>query len=96
VALLLTRTSQAIRTKALKRMITSMDANRIDAFSTEMNEREAFKAVFDHVSTLAQLKPSQISGLEKARQNAAEFTAEAIRKLQHIQARQTKVMEGAA
>ncbi len=96
VALLLTRTSQAIRSKGLRRMLTSMDANRIDAFTTEMNEREAFKAVFDHSTTLAQLKPAQVSGLDKARQNAAEFTAEAVRKLQNVSAKPAKSLEGVA
>lgn len=83
VALLLTRTSQAIRPKGLQRMLTSMASNHIDAFLTEIHEREAFRAIFDHVSTLAQLKNTQVSGLEKARENAAEFAAEALRKLMH-------------
>lgn len=83
VALLLTRTSQAIRPKGLQRMLTSMESNHIDAFMTEIHEREAFRAMFDHVSTLAQLNNTQVSGLEKAKENAAEFAAEALRKLMH-------------
>lgn len=98
VSLLLTRTSQAIRTKALKRMLSSMDSNNIDSFETEMNEREAFRAVFDHTCTLSQLKASQVSGLDRARQNASEFAAEALRKLKSSQRATVAAteMEGAA
>ena len=97
VALLLTRTSLAIRTKALKRMIISLGSNNIDSFMTEMNEREAFKAVFDHTSTLSQLKISQVSGLERARQNAGEFAAETIRKLKASQStKSSRKLEGVA
>ena len=81
VTLLLTRTSQAIRSRGLNRMMESITKNNIDVFNTEMNEREAFKAIFDHAATLEQLKPSQVSVLDKARKNAAEFAAEVITSL---------------
>ena len=83
VALLLTRTSQAIRPKGLQRMLSSLENNKIDSFSTEMHEREAFKAIFDHVKTLAELKSAQVSGLDKARENAAYFAAETLKKISH-------------
>lgn len=92
-ALLLTRTSPAIRTKGLRRMLSSLDANKIDAFVTEINEREAFKAVFDHTSTLSQLRPSQVSGLENARLNATDFMAEVVRKLKGVPAAHADEME---
>lgn len=85
VALLLTRTNPAIRPKGLRRMLSSLESNHIDAFLTEIYEREAFRAIFDHVCTLAQLKESQVSGLDKAKANAAAFAAEVLRKLQHEQ-----------
>ena len=81
VTLLLTRTSKAIRTKGLKRMLSSMENNAVDCFMTEMYEREAFKAVFDYASTLYQLKESEISGLAKARENSAEFAAEVLTRI---------------
>jgi len=81
VALLLTRTSPAIRSKGLSRMKDSLYMNQIAAFDVEINEREAFKAVFDHTATLAQLENSQVGGLAKARKNAAAFAAETIKKL---------------
>lgn len=96
IALLLTRTSPAIRSKGLKRMLESLDANNVDAFSVELNEREAFKAVWDHTCTLDQLTSSQVSGLEKARSNAEEFAAEVIHKIQELHNDKTQKLEGAA
>jgi len=96
VALLLTRTSPAIRSKGLNRMLESLGANKIASFIVEINEREAFKAVFDHTCTLAQLEHAQVSGLEKARKNSAEFAAEAIQKLGSLQSKKTKKVKGAA
>ena len=82
VSLLLTRTSQAIRPKGLQRMLKSIEDNNIQSFDVEIHEREAFRAIFDHASTLAALKQSQVSGLDKARDNAAKFAAEVVKKLQ--------------
>lgn len=83
VSLLLTRTNPVIRSKGLKRMLESLHENNVSTFNVEIIEREAFKAVFDHTSTLSQLKESEVSGLMKARENATEFSAEVIMKLNH-------------
>ena len=80
-SLLLTRTSAAIRTKGLKRMMQNIESRAIDIFETEIIDREAFKAIFDHTKTLYQLSPSQVSGLESARSNAESFAYEVINKL---------------
>lgn len=96
VALLLTRTSPAIRSKGLKRMLESLGENKVESFIVEINEREAFKAVFDHTCTLAQLEHAQVSGLDKARKNAAEFAAEAVQKLNDLQSKKPRKVKGAA
>jgi len=96
VILLLTRTSPAIRSKGLRRMYKSLESNRIEAFFVEINEREAFKAVFDHTSTLSQLEISQVGGLDKARKNASDFVVETIQKLQDLEKEKqhAKLLEG--
>jgi len=96
IALLLTRTSPAIRSKGLKRMLESLDANNVDTFLIEINEREAFKAVWDHTSTLAQLNTSQVSGLDKARSNAEGFAVEVVQKLQELNKSNVQKLEGVA
>jgi chromosome partitioning protein len=80
-ALLLTRTSAAIRTKSLKRMVQSIEEKSIDIFETEIIDREAFKAIFDHTKTLGQLSSSHVSGIDSARSNAQSFAYEVISKL---------------
>jgi chromosome partitioning protein len=92
VALLLTRTSQAIRTKSLKIMLNNLMKNSIDLFMVEMHEREAFKSIFDRSKTLRQLNPSEAPSIEKARLNAAGFAAEVIKKIKTI--KQINVKEG--
>lgn len=84
VSLLLTRTNPVIRSKGLKRMFDSIYSNKIDMFVVEINEREAFKAIFDHTVTLFGLQSTQVNGLSKARINSAEFAAEVIQKLNYI------------
>lgn len=96
VSLLLTRTSPAIRSKGLKRMIDSLDANNVDTFMVEVNEREAFKAIWDHTCTLLQLTSSQVSGLDKARSNADAFAVEVVQKLQELSKSNIQQLEGAA
>ena len=96
LALILTRTSKAIRSKGLKRMLESLDTNKVDTFMVEVNEREAFKAVWDHARTLEQLTSSQVSGLDKARANAEEFAVEVVKKLQGLQSSEADKLEGAA
>lgn len=80
-SLLLTRTSAAIRTKSLKKMVQNIEARSLDIFETEIIDREAFKAIFDHTKTLHQLSASHVSGLESARANAESFAYEVINKL---------------
>ncbi len=87
-AILLTRTNPAIRSKGLHRMIESLENNHIETFITELNEREAFKAVFDHTKTLSQLEAKDVSGIERAKNNAQQYAAEVIKKIQNSQ--QTK------
>lgn len=92
VSLLLTRTSPAIRSKGLKRMLESLSFNEVNTFTVEISEREAFKSIFDHTLTIHQLKNSQVSGLEKACLNSADFAAEVIQKLQYIQNKDIRVV----
>ena len=56
-SLIISRTSQAIRTKGLSRMYESCKENEIDTYLTEINDREAFKAVFDYHKTFKTIRP---------------------------------------
>ncbi|KVW77417.1 ParA family protein [Burkholderia ubonensis] len=78
---LLTRTSPIIRTRTMKHISSTFKEAGISLFDTELNEREAFKAMFSFALPLADLDPNDVSNLDKAIVNAEEFTAEVVTKL---------------
>jgi len=78
---LLTRTSPIIRTRTMKHISSSFAEAGIELFNTELNEREAFKAMFSFALPLADLDPTDVSNLDKAVINAEEFANEVVEKL---------------
>jgi chromosome partitioning protein len=80
-SVLLTRTSAAVMSRALKNMREQMDKAGIDVFQTAIVERAAYRDIFDYGGLLADLTPEQVSNVEKARINAREFAGEVIAKL---------------
>ena len=79
--LLLTRTRAAIRPLTLKRMEQNIAKHGLSRFSTELMEREAYKAIFEHAKTLNTLTNKDVSGLIAARENALKFVSEVINTL---------------
>jgi len=53
----------------------------IDVFETRIIEREVFKAIFSFNTTIDNLNPEQVSGVDKAKTNAREFAREVIIRL---------------
>ena len=77
-AVLLTRTNSAIRTRTLSHIQRGLVDSGIPVFDTELNEREAFKAMFSFRQPLEQLNPSDVANLDKAIANAEAFAREVI------------------
>ena len=77
-AVLLTRTNSAIRTRTLSHIQRGLVDAGIPVFDTELNEREAFKAMFSFRQPLEQLNPSDVANLDKAIANAEAFAREVI------------------
>ena len=50
-------------------------------FTTQLHEREAFRAIFSFRQTLEELDPKDVSNLDKAIANAEQFAVEVIEKL---------------
>jgi len=75
---LLTRTSPIIRTRTMSHISAAFAEGGISVFATELNEREAFKAMFSFGEPLAHLDPREVSNLDKAIGNAEAFAAEVI------------------
>jgi chromosome partitioning protein len=80
-AVLLTRTSASIRTRGLAHIQNGLINAGIPVLETELNERDAFKAVFSFRQTLDGLSPAEVPNLDKAKLNVLEFVEEVFERL---------------
>jgi chromosome partitioning protein len=85
-AVVLTRTSAAIRSRSLKNVSTELEDAGIPVFQTAIVERAAYRDLFDFGGTLPALDSSQTSNIEKAIENARQFTGELIAKIKEAAA----------
>jgi chromosome partitioning protein len=77
-AVLLTRTSAAITSRALRNVRDQLDRAGISMLSTSLVERAAYRDILDYGGLLSQLDPDQVSNLDKAIENAREFAGEVL------------------
>jgi chromosome partitioning protein len=84
-SVLLTRTNSAIRTRTLAHIEKGLIAAGVPVFNTELNEREAFRAMFSFRQPLAGLNPAEVTNLDKAIANAEDFAREVITALRGAQ-----------
>jgi chromosome partitioning protein len=80
-AVLFTRVNAAIRSRGMAAAEGQLVEHGIDVFETRIIEREAFKAIFSFNTTIDNLNPEQVSGMDRAKTNAREFAREVIRRL---------------
>ena len=83
-AVVLTRTSAAVTSRALRNVQKQLLQAGIEVFSTDLVERAAFRDLFDYGGGLVDLDPSQVSNVEKARINARIFAGEVLAKLKTL------------
>ena len=86
-AVLLTRTNPSIRTRGLAHIQTGLIGAGIPVLQTELNERDAFKAVFSFQQTLDGLNASEVPNLDRAKLNVMEFMAEVLMRLKTEESR---------
>lgn len=86
-AVLLTRTSAAVASRALRNVRDQLDQAGVDVFATQIVERAAYRDILDYGGTLADLDPAQVSNIDKAIQNARAFAGEVITRLTAAQAK---------
>ena len=84
-AILFTRTSSAIRPRTLQHIQNEFHKHGIKAFQTQINEREAYRALFSFGGTLESLNPEHVSNLGAAIVNARAFAGEVISMLRAVQ-----------
>jgi chromosome partitioning protein len=80
-SVLLTRTSPSIRTRGLAHIQNGLIGAGIPVLETELNERDAFKAVFSFQQTLDGLSAAEVPNLDKAKANVDEFAREILARL---------------
>jgi chromosome partitioning protein len=80
-AVLLTRTNPSIRTRGLAHIQNGLIDAGIPVLETELNERDAFKAVFSFRQTLDGLNPKEVPNLDKAKMNVLKFVEEVAARL---------------
>lgn len=85
-AVLLTRTSAAVASRALKNVREQMQEAGIEVFTTSIVERAAYRDILDYGGLLADLDPALVNNLDKAVRNAREFAAEVVTRLKAKQA----------
>ena len=58
-----------------------MIAAGVPLFNTELNERDAFRALFSFQQTLDGLDPAEVANLDKAKVDVWEFVEEVVERL---------------
>jgi chromosome partitioning protein len=92
---LLTRTSPIIRTRTMGHIQGGLVDAGVPMFTTQLHEREAFRAIFSFRQTLERLDPKEVSNLDKAIANAEQFTVEVIERLREKHGAKANAMEAA-
>lgn len=80
-AVLLTRTNPAIRTRTLSHVTAELRDHGIDVFTTQLHEREAFRAIFSFGGSVETLDPGQVANTDKAQLNIKTYAAEVLHML---------------
>ncbi|MCO6185606.1 ParA family protein [Rhizobium sp. L1K21] len=75
-SVVLTRVSSLVTTRALAAVKAMLNARGVNVLETPLNERSAYRDVFEYGATLYNADPIAISNLDKARDNARTFAAE--------------------
>lgn len=75
---LFTRTNPIIRPRTLANIISQFSEAGVEVMKTQLNEREAFRALFSFGGGLDQLDAAQVANIDKAQANARAFVAEVV------------------
>ncbi|WP_367161287.1 ParA family protein (plasmid) [Kozakia baliensis] len=79
---LLTRTNPAIKTRIELEIVNALASAELPLMETQLNERQAYKAVFVRKLALNELDPHRVNGLPEALRNAETLVDELIDTLQ--------------
>lgn len=85
-AVLLTRTSSAIRPDTLREIERQFDKAETPVYDVRLHMRTAYAAIFSRGTPLHDLDPTRVHNLDAAIENAEAFMAETIHRLDRAQA----------
>ena len=85
-AVLLTRTSAAVASRAIRNVRDQLDQAGIPVFETSIVERAAYRDILDYGGLLADLDRAQVSNVDKAVDNARAFAVEVVARLKAARA----------
>jgi len=85
-AVLLTRTSAAVASRAIRNVRDQLDQAGIPVFDASIVERAAYRDILDYGGLLADLDRAKVSNVDKAVENARAFAAEVVARLKATQA----------
>jgi chromosome partitioning protein len=80
-AVLLTRTNSLIRSRNLSHILKGVVDAGVPMLQTELNDRDAFKALFAFQGTLDDMSADAVPNLDKAKLNVAEFAQELVQRI---------------
>jgi chromosome partitioning protein len=83
----LTQTSEAVPTRATKRIVAQMEKKGFPFLRTQVGKREPFRSLFERDCTLDQLTVKEFPTLPQAVENAEKFTDEVVAVLKSIVAK---------
>lgn len=84
-AILFTQSKVVAKSRTARFVSNQFRSNpQFDTFKTEINERDAFSALFSVGGSVRSLNQSEVNNLEAAINNVNEFTAEVIQKLKCV------------
>lgn len=90
-AVLLTRTSAAVTSRAMRNVQEQLEAADIPVFQVTLVERAAFRDLFDYGGSLDTLDREKVRNVDRAKENARAFAGEVLARL-----RQADKTEGGA
>lgn len=85
-SVLITQTNSSIRSRTLTSIRSEFEENGVHLIPTELNERDAYKALFSYGGSLAALDPAEVGGLPKALTNARAMSYDVVERLRSLQA----------
>lgn len=80
-SVLMTRTNPAITPRTLRHITDQLTEAGIDLFQSSLIDREAFRAIRSFGGAVNDLDGKEVSGIQKAADNARAFAAETLKKL---------------